>query len=145
MLSFTRCILLTAFTANLAWANTFAQFCNDENCSEGCGISVDTTNPGCLTQIGRRSVKFHGDNFADVSMVASPGETCDCQNYCEEDIAPSILHPNSGTDCFVLRDEPVSEQCFLVVDRRYNRMLTIVCRLNLSVSSKADAHRISAR
>ena len=116
MLSLAKCIALTALATNIAWASTFAQFCNDENCAEGCGISVDTTNPGCLTQIGRRSVKFHGDNFADVSMVASPGEMCDCQNYCEEDIAPSILHPNSGTDCFVLRDEPVSLESVVRLD-----------------------------
>lgn len=34
----------------------WAYFCNDEHCSEGCGISVDMSNPGCLGEIGRKSV-----------------------------------------------------------------------------------------
>ncbi len=84
-------IALTAFPG-LAFADTFAEFCNDDDCSEGCGISVNTNNTCCLTQYGRRSVLFHGSNFGDVSMIASPGAISDCQNCCEEVIVLSALH-----------------------------------------------------
>ena len=61
----------------------WAQFCNDDACSEGCGISVDITNPGCLNQNGRRSIKFHGTRPSSITLVGSPGPDCPCQSHCE--------------------------------------------------------------
>lgn len=84
-----------------------------DNCSEGCGISVNVNDPGCLTEFGRGSILFHGDNVADVSLIASPGSTCDCQNYCEDDIVQSVIHFNNyNPTCFTLRDEEVCFVCF---------------------------------
>lgn len=55
----------------------YARFCNDDNCSEGCGAWVAVDNPGCLTQYGRRSVFIKGNYRMFASLVASPGPTCD--------------------------------------------------------------------
>lgn len=34
----------------------WAQFCDDEQCSENCGIAVSLGNPDCLYQVDRKSV-----------------------------------------------------------------------------------------
>jgi hypothetical protein len=43
----------------VAQATTYAQFCNDNACNDGCGESVSVDNPGCLNENGRQSIKFH--------------------------------------------------------------------------------------
>ena len=96
--------------ANSALAGTgWAQFCNDDNCSEGCGAKVDIENPGCLNQYGRKSVKFSGIIGQDTNLVASPNPGCDCQNYCEETVQRAWTGVfDQRPSCFKLRDEPVS-------------------------------------
>jgi hypothetical protein len=75
-------IILGAIAAffGVAQATTYAQFCNDDSCNDGCGESVSVDNPGCLNENGRRSIKFHDLNFAQVSLVFSPTPNCPCQN-----------------------------------------------------------------
>jgi hypothetical protein len=91
----------------VAQATTYAQFCNDNACNDGCGESVSVDNPGCLNENGRQSIKFHvrssrdacrymicdADTFqiqdlnlAQVSLVFSPTPNCPCQNYCVDNI-----------------------------------------------------------
>lgn len=70
--------------STVAWSLApYATFCNDDNCSEGCGMPVAVDNPGCLNQFGRRSVKLTGSYRSSHSLVASPEPGCNCQNYCE--------------------------------------------------------------
>jgi hypothetical protein len=96
---------LFSTTAMAGWA----QFCNDDNCSEGCGAAVDLDNPGCLNQYNRRSIKFSGTISQDVNLVASPNPGCDCQNYCEETIQRAWTGVfDQRPSCFTLRDEEVS-------------------------------------
>jgi hypothetical protein len=54
-------IIIGAIAAffGVAQATTYAQFCNDDSCTDGCGESVSVDNPGCLNESGRRSIKFH--------------------------------------------------------------------------------------
>ncbi len=74
-------------------------------------------------------------------MVASPGETCDCQNYCETDLVQSALHIFGDNDfCFKLRDRTVGPSRV----PQYSRILIRMYRLNHSDSSLAVARRISA-
>ncbi|KAH8167408.1 hypothetical protein CIB48_g824 [Xylaria polymorpha] len=67
-----------------AAADFWAQFCNDDNCSEGCGESVRVSNPGCLNEGGRKSIRFHGSDVGngDYALVVSSGANCPCQNTC---------------------------------------------------------------
>jgi hypothetical protein len=124
---------LTVLALSLFASNAFAgwaQFCNDDNCSEGCGAAVDLDNPGCLNQYNRRSIKFSGTISQDVNLVASPNPGCDCQNYCEETIQRAWTGVfDQRPSCFTLRDEAVSTLCFSVwVDCVVVRcMLTLVC------------------
>ncbi|KAF8177801.1 hypothetical protein K438DRAFT_1554463, partial [Mycena galopus ATCC 62051] len=62
----------------------WAQFCNDKACSEGCGISVAVSNPGCLNENGRQSIMFHGStsSLGNYALVVSPSENCPCQDTC---------------------------------------------------------------
>ncbi|KAI1084538.1 hypothetical protein F5B20DRAFT_575861 [Whalleya microplaca] len=60
----------------------WAQFCNDDDCTVDCGMSVDVANPGCLNEFGRKSIKFHGGGHHDFAMVASPSGDCPCQRNC---------------------------------------------------------------
>jgi hypothetical protein len=103
---------LTVLALSLFASNAFAgwaQFCNDDNCSEGCGAAVDLDNPGCLNQYNRRSIKFSGTISQDVNLVASPNPGCDCQNYCEETIQRAWTGVfDQRPSCFTLRDEEVS-------------------------------------
>lgn len=79
--------VVLGLSADGAVAGTgWAQFCNDDNCSEGCGAKVDLENPGRLNQYGRKSIKFSGVIAQDTNLVASPNPGCDCQNYCEETV-----------------------------------------------------------
>lgn len=93
-------IIALAGIAQLASATAYAEFCNDANCSEGCGISVSTDNPGCLQESGRQSVKIHGTNIQSVNLVSSPDSSCSCQNNCNFD----VVHggPDSNERCFPL-------------------------------------------
>ncbi|KAJ7716835.1 hypothetical protein B0H16DRAFT_1279285, partial [Mycena metata] len=61
-----------------------AQFCNDKACSQGCGISVALSNPGCLNKNGRQSIMFHGDtsSLGRFALVVSPSGNCSCQDTC---------------------------------------------------------------
>ena len=65
-----------------AYATTYAQFCDDQECSVNCGESVSTDNPGCLSESGRGSIKFHDINIQEVNLVSSPDSACSCQNNC---------------------------------------------------------------
>ncbi|KAI2619512.1 hypothetical protein GGS26DRAFT_601975 [Hypomontagnella submonticulosa] len=64
-------------------ADYWAQFCNDSGCSQGCGESVQVSNPGCLNESGRKSILFHGTSGGDYALVVSPSGNCPCQNACE--------------------------------------------------------------
>lgn len=77
-------------------AGVWAQFCNDNACSQGCGQSVDLSNPGCLNQSGRKSIRFHGSGGGDHSLVVSPGSDCPCQSTCAT--VPS------GSECWDISD-----------------------------------------
>ncbi|RYP11510.1 hypothetical protein DL764_000033 [Monosporascus ibericus] len=66
----------------LIQADYWAQFCDDTDCSQGCGQSVQVSNPGCLNQNGRRSILFHGTADGDYAMVVSPSANCPCQETC---------------------------------------------------------------
>lgn len=62
----------------------WAQFCNDEECSEGCGMWVDLENPGCLNEAGRKSFRTKTNGpYIDVGLVYSPAASCPCQSRCE--------------------------------------------------------------
>ncbi|OTA98367.1 hypothetical protein M426DRAFT_28538 [Hypoxylon sp. CI-4A] len=63
-------------------ADYWAQFCNDESCSQGCGESVRVSNPGCLNESGRKSILFHGTPDTDYALVVSPNAGCNCQETC---------------------------------------------------------------
>ncbi|KAI1105617.1 hypothetical protein F4804DRAFT_303980 [Jackrogersella minutella] len=63
-------------------ADYWAQFCDDTACSQGCGESVRVSNPGCLGESGRKSIRFHGSPDNDYSLVVSPTGNCPCQNTC---------------------------------------------------------------
>jgi hypothetical protein len=67
-------------------SNQWAQFCNDDNCSEDCGIWVDMYNPGCLTEHGRRSVHIRagGEEAGSFNVIYSPDDQCTCQNHCDD-------------------------------------------------------------
>ncbi|KAI1407972.1 hypothetical protein F5Y13DRAFT_194819 [Hypoxylon sp. FL1857] len=67
---------------DMAEDDYWAQFCDDSNCSEGCGESVRVPNPGCLNEYGRRSILFHGGPSHDYAMVVSPSANCPCQELC---------------------------------------------------------------
>ncbi|KAI1288942.1 hypothetical protein F5Y03DRAFT_404296 [Xylaria venustula] len=64
-------------------ADYWAQFCEDTECSQNCGSSVQVSNPGCLTGAGSRSILFHGAGGGDYSLVVSPTGNCPCQEACE--------------------------------------------------------------
>lgn len=65
-------------------SSSWGQFCDDENCKENCGMSVRLSNPGCLGQRNRKSLKLHGPGYQmfEMALIASPGETCNCQKSC---------------------------------------------------------------
>ncbi|KAI0538581.1 hypothetical protein GGR58DRAFT_512999 [Xylaria digitata] len=65
-------------------ADFWGQFCDDTGCSQNCSGSVRISNPGCLNQIGRQSIRFHGPDIGrrDYSLVASPSGDCPCQDAC---------------------------------------------------------------
>lgn len=77
----------------------WAQFCNDDNCSEDCGQWVDLSNSGCLNEAGRRSfrTKTDGDEI-DVGLVYSPAESCPCQTRCD------FVYDYRTSTCHVLND-----------------------------------------
>ncbi|KAF2968185.1 hypothetical protein GQX73_g5362 [Xylaria multiplex] len=72
----------------------WGQFCDDTGCSRNCGRSVRISNPGCLNEPGRRSIRFHGANVGkgDYALVVSPSGSCPCQSSCS-----SVPH---GTRCW---------------------------------------------
>ncbi|WPG97949.1 Hypothetical protein R9X50_00073200 [Acrodontium crateriforme] len=74
--------ILLAALVGYVQATTYAQFCDDHACTENCGISVSTDNPGCLNESGRNSIKFHDDNIQEVNLVFSPTPNCPCQTEC---------------------------------------------------------------
>lgn len=81
-LLFSVLLLINSTNAAQAWV----RFCDDDNCSENCGIWVSIDNPGCLTEPHRRSfyVDGTGINWDQFSLVISPvGDSyCSCQANC---------------------------------------------------------------
>lgn len=77
---------------------SWASFCNDDACTEGCGEWVDITNTGCLAENYRLSIKFKSDYGPDVrgGLVYSPGNSCNCQSECDPFFFPS------GEGCMAL-------------------------------------------
>jgi hypothetical protein len=66
-----------------AICGSWVQFCNDEYCTQGCGEAVCTTNPGCLNESGRKTVRAVYGNVNDAAkLVVSPGGNCPCQSTC---------------------------------------------------------------
>ncbi|WPG97948.1 Hypothetical protein R9X50_00073100 [Acrodontium crateriforme] len=100
MLSLSKLIIFTTALASYASATTYAQFCNNGDCTEGCGISVSVDNPGCLNENGRVAIKFHDTNLGAINLVTSPGPDCPCQNYCYSNIVEPIKGGTEG--CFPL-------------------------------------------
>ncbi|KAI1324118.1 hypothetical protein F5Y16DRAFT_424247 [Xylariaceae sp. FL0255] len=77
-------LFIAATAAPLVRADYWAMFCDDTDCTTGCGESVSVTNPGCLNESGRQSILFHGDiDSGDYSLVVSPSGNCPCQDNCE--------------------------------------------------------------
>lgn len=78
--------------------SSWASFCNDAACTDGCGEWVDITNPGCLGERGRGSIKFKSDDGPEVlgSLVYSPGDSCNCQTECDP------FYFRSGEGCMAL-------------------------------------------
>lgn len=92
---------LLTFT-NAAYATTYAQFCDDTDCSQNCGESVSVNNPGCLKEANRHWIKFHGTNAQQASLVLSPGDDCACQNECINEIVAGSTVINVGPGCYSL-------------------------------------------
>jgi hypothetical protein len=62
---------------------SYMQFCNDDYCTQGCGEAVCTTNPGCLNENGRKTIRAVYGNFNSAAkLVVSPTPNCPCQNNC---------------------------------------------------------------
>ncbi|CAO1639458.1 unnamed protein product [Sympodiomycopsis kandeliae] len=78
-------IAMLALVARTVEAGAWAQFCNTDDCND-CGTSVSLTNPGCLNENGRKTVKFHGYSVTSgasvVNMVVSPSPNCPCEASC---------------------------------------------------------------
>lgn len=82
-------IALAAATAaaslpSIANAKQWAQFCNDLEGKDGCGISYDMNNPGCFSvSPSAKSVKFHADglvtSYSTYSLIYSTKTGCNCQ------------------------------------------------------------------
>ncbi|OKL64026.1 hypothetical protein UA08_00104 [Talaromyces atroroseus] len=89
-------IALAATFAHLSTATQWAQFCDDDNCSVNCGISVNLANPGCLNENGRKSVKIHGTDIMLYSLVVSPRSNCPCQREKKKKTAFAMLHTASS-------------------------------------------------
>ncbi|KAI8088922.1 uncharacterized protein BX664DRAFT_331736 [Halteromyces radiatus] len=72
-------------------ADAWAQFCNDDNCSVGCGEWVAVGNPGCLGESGRKSVNFKGDSPWHYALLYTPvgNSQCGCQFACDPDVWPN--------------------------------------------------------
>ncbi|KAI1093114.1 hypothetical protein F5B19DRAFT_174520 [Rostrohypoxylon terebratum] len=76
-------IFVGAILTPLVASNVWAQFCDDNACSVNCGTSLSVSNPSCVeNEIGRKSVKVHGNNFIGSYLVNSPDGGCSCQNDC---------------------------------------------------------------
>ena len=88
----------------VASATTYASFCDDAACSVNCGESVSVDNPGCLEEVGRNSIQFHDLNIQDVSLVFSPGDGCNCQDDCIDNIV-TIGHEG---DCYPLSGHQIA-------------------------------------
>ena len=75
--------------------DTYATFYNDDACTQGAGEAVDTTNPGCLNESGRRSIYFQAafDN-SDKLLIESADQNCPCQTHC--DLIPINTHGGSA-------------------------------------------------
>ena len=92
-----------------AHAQVWAQFCDDGACTVNCGESVDTDNPGCLNEVGRNSIYFHGEfnNRDSNSLVFSPTSDCPCQNECLDGIVTSTGY--GGGYCYSLEGNVFAE------------------------------------
>lgn len=74
-------------------AQGWAVFCDDDNCSENCGMAVSLNNPGCLREPHRKSVKFHGKIYwSHFNLIVSPDDQCSCQSNCADGIAGDSSH-----------------------------------------------------
>lgn len=91
--------------AGADYTGGWARFCNDANCTEGCGQWVSITNQGCLTENYRGSIamKNTGANIR-IGLVYSPTAECNCQTRCDEDIPPEF-----DSACFTLDPEQARE------------------------------------
>ncbi|TIB65944.1 hypothetical protein E3Q10_01130 [Wallemia mellicola] len=105
MVKVTSIILASGALFHSAVATTYAQFCNDNNCEEGCGGSVSVDNSACLVENGRgrpsQSVKFHDTNFGSVSLIATNNDQCSCQAFCYPHVVKALATSN---DCLDLKD-----------------------------------------
>ncbi|KAI1324769.1 hypothetical protein F5Y16DRAFT_379880 [Xylariaceae sp. FL0255] len=84
----------------------WAQFCNDDACSENCGIWVAIHNTHCLREVNRHSVRLNmvmkpakWFGIDKHHAVISPDDHCGCQEQCIE--YKPAAHPTiPGTDHF---------------------------------------------
>ncbi|TIC08076.1 hypothetical protein E3Q14_04049 [Wallemia mellicola] len=81
---------------------TYAQFCDDENCTENCGTSVSVDNPGCLVESGRGSIKFHDLNLGSIDLVATNNDQCSCQSHCYTHVVEGM--GKQPPSCMSLKD-----------------------------------------
>lgn len=73
-------------------SHVYATFYNDQACSVGAGIAVNTANPGCLNEAYRESIYFQsgdGNTASGAGLVVSPSENCPCQSTCREGVGGS--------------------------------------------------------
>lgn len=97
--NFTIYAAATLALTQTVFSSGWAQFCDDDNCSVNCGISVSANNPGCLEEPGRKSVKLHGtDNpfWSTVSLVITPHDSCSCQSQCMNNLASGGQYDAAG-------------------------------------------------
>lgn len=78
--------ILTALASHAlagAPAQAWVMFCDDENCSQNCGMNVSINNPGCLNEPNRGSFYVRGVRGANTfSLLSSPSADCPCQAGC---------------------------------------------------------------
>ncbi|KAI1332119.1 hypothetical protein F5Y16DRAFT_358573 [Xylariaceae sp. FL0255] len=83
----------------------WVHFCDDEDCSENCGIGVALSNPGCLNEPHRKSlyvVDTQGSPGTNFWAALSHEKNCPCQDQC---IAlPIITHTFTRQGCFNIKE-----------------------------------------
>lgn len=77
----------------------YCTFYDDNACTVNAGTAVSTANPGCLNEIGRKSVYIQTGKQRDEahSLLSSPSPDCPCQNACIGDLDTIVGETGPGT------------------------------------------------